>query len=230
MNVSRRSFSALFLGMGISAGLGLGFGLSAPAHASGFEEGIDYKTIELAVEPKPGTDVVVEEFFYYGCPHCYHVEPMVHAWEKTLPKGVKFVRVPTPFNDRKGHWPLHARAYYTAQQLGVSPAAHGALFDAIHKEKQDLFDRESLANFYAKYGVDKGEFLKRLGSFGIDSLLRKAKLGVLRYKIDGVPTFVVDGLYKTSPAMVGGNQKAMEVVNYLVKKQLASRSAANSGK
>ncbi len=225
MNVSRRGFSGLLINLGLSAGLGFGsLALAAePAAEPAFEEGIDYSTIELVAEIKPGEDVKVQEFFYYGCPHCYSMEPLVHAWEKSLPKGVSFERVPTPFNDPKGHWPLHARAFYTANQLGVSPAAHGALFEAIHKDKKDLFDRESLAKFYAGHGVDKDKFLKRLGSFGIDSKLRKAKLGLLRYKIDGVPSFIVNGRYKTSPSMVGSNQKAMDVVKFLVAKELAAQ-------
>ena len=38
--------------------------------------------------------VEVLELFWYGCPHCYHLEPQLAEWVKKLPKDVEFQRVP----------------------------------------------------------------------------------------------------------------------------------------
>ena len=47
--------------------------------------------------PQPtegGGKIEVIEFFWYGCPHCYSLEPAVNEWAKGLPKDVVFRRCP----------------------------------------------------------------------------------------------------------------------------------------
>src|SRR5476651_2202431 len=47
----------------------------------------------LLTPPQPtdgGGKIEVIEFFWYGCPHCYALEPAVNAWLKSAPKDVVF--------------------------------------------------------------------------------------------------------------------------------------------
>ena len=60
--------------------------------------------------------IEVVELFWYGCPHCYQLEPRLEKWATELPNDVKFVRMPAVMG--RG-WELHARAYYAAALLGV---------------------------------------------------------------------------------------------------------------
>src|SRR5262244_1814218 len=71
--------------------------------------------------------IQVLEFFWYGCIHCYNLEPTVEKWEKTLPKDVEFRRVPAIFNDR---WALDARIFYSFEALGLLDKLHRPFFDA----------------------------------------------------------------------------------------------------
>ena len=49
-------------------------------------EGQHYQTLTPPVAVGRGSDVVVTEFFWYGCGHCYTFEPMLTAWASSCPK------------------------------------------------------------------------------------------------------------------------------------------------
>lgn len=178
-----------------------------------FDEGIEYKKLELAETKGEGGKILVQEFFWYGCPHCYSMEPYLAEWKKKMPSNVEFEAVPAPFNPV---WALHARGFYAAQQLGVAEKAHVPLFKAIHDNKQRIFDRQSLADFYATQGADRDKFLKLLSSFSVDGKVRRADSLTRRYQLDSVPSFAVNGVYVTSPSMAGTNERALQVLDQLI--------------
>lgn len=188
-----------------------------PAMA-GYDEGIEYLKISPPVETDDSHKVEVVEMFWYGCPHCYHFEPKLRAWLKHLPANVDFKRIPAIFPNRP-LWELHARAYYTAELLGVLNKTHEALFDAIHKHHQRLFDEDSLANFYAKFGVDKKLFKETMHSFGVQMKVDRAKELSRRYGIDGVPSLIVDGKYRTFASITNGEENMLKVVDFLIEKE-----------
>lgn len=191
---------------------------SLPAMAS-YDEGIEY----LAIKPPVPTDtqkVQVVEMFWYGCPHCFHFEPKLVAWLKHLPANVEFERVPAVFPDHP-LWELHARAFYTAQMLGVLKKTHEALFNAIHEKHEQLFSEDALADFYAKYGISKKLFKETMHSFGVDMKVDRAKELTRRYGIDGVPTLVIDGKYRTFASLTNGEAGMLKVTDYLIKKETA---------
>src|SRR5438270_13500049 len=90
-------------------------------------EGRDYKVLP---EPQPvetGNQIEVREFFWYGCPHCYALEPSLNAYVKKLPSNVRFIRTPGV----AGGWRLHAQAYYTFETVRVSSQVQHAFFEAV---------------------------------------------------------------------------------------------------
>jgi len=103
---------------------------------------------------KPGM-IEVREFFWYGCGHCYNLEPHVKTWLKSKPADVNFVRTPAALNPV---WEQNARGYYTAEMMGVLEQSHDALFQAIHVGKQKMFDQASLSRFYSGFGADPKKF------------------------------------------------------------------------
>jgi thiol:disulfide interchange protein DsbA len=59
-----------------------------------------------------------------------------------------------------------------------------------------------IADFIAKQGIDKQKFLEFFNSFGVQSKARQATQMQASYKIEGVPTIVIDGRFLTSPSIV----------------------------
>jgi thiol:disulfide interchange protein DsbA len=197
--------------------------VSSNVFAAEYDEGIEYKRIKPAVPTSTGDNIEVVEVFWYGCPHCNRFEPKLVKWVKDLPKNVTFIRVPAVFINRPV-WEVHARAYYTAEVLGVLDKTHQALFDALHKEKRRLFTPEALAEFYAQYGVDKKVFLDTYNSFTVDMKVNRARTLCEEYKVDGVPTLVINGKYLTHGSIAGGDKGMLNVADYLLAKEIKSHS------
>lgn len=182
---------------------------------AGIDEGIEYKTISPRVSNHiDDNKIEVVEMFWYGCSHCFAFEPALHQWLKTKPKNVNFVRVPAVFNPT---WGLHARAYYTAEVLGVLEKTHQAMFDAMHIKKLKMASTDELANFYAKHGVSKEAFIETFNSFAVDTKVRRAADLSRSYGIDGVPSLIVNGKYRTSGSLAGGRDGMLKVVDHLIK-------------
>jgi thiol:disulfide interchange protein DsbA len=207
--------------LGLIAGLCL---MQAMPAMAGYDEGIEYISIKPPVATDNSSKVEVVEMFWYGCPHCYAFEPKLVAWLKHLPANVEFIRIPAIFPNHP-LWELHARAYYTAELLGVLDKTHEALFDAIHKKRQSLFTEDALANFYAKYGVDKKLFKETMHSFGVQMKVDRAKELSRRYGIDGVPTLIINGKYRTYASITNGEDGMLKVTDYLIEKESKAMQA-----
>lgn len=193
--------------------------LSAAAtgvQAAGFDEGIEYLTISPPVPTSSGNKVEVVELFWYGCPHCFHLEPKLGKWLEKKPANVEFVRVPAIFNPQ---WAASARAYYAAEVLGVLDKIHAPMFEAIQVKKRKLYDEKSLAAFFAEHGVKQADFLSAYQSFAVDTKLRRAIDLTKRYKIDGVPAMVVNGKYLTHGRIAHGHDGMLQVVDFLIKQE-----------
>jgi len=192
--------------------------VSLPLAAQTFEAGRHYTEFPFP-QPVEGEKIEVREFFWYGCPHCYVLEPAINRWLKRKPANVVYVRTP----GMAPHWVLDAQAFYAFEALGVLDKMHPLMFDAIHKDKQRFKSEDAIAAFAAKHGVDAKAFHDAFGSFGVRINLEKARQLNQAYTISSVPTLVVDGRYLTSPSMAGGEEQTMRVVDFLVKKAAAER-------
>jgi thiol:disulfide interchange protein DsbA len=157
--------------------------------------------------------IQVLEFFWYGCIHCYNLEPTVENWEKTLPKDVEFRRVPAIFNDR---WALDARIFYSFEALGLLGKLHRPFFDAIHREHLRTDNVQALNEWLQKQGVDPKKFNDVMKSFGVESKTRRAAQLTAAYKIDGTPELAVNGRYTVSAEQGRTQQGMFDTVNYLV--------------
>src|SRR5687767_4564300 len=130
-----------------------------------------YQVLSPSQPTEGGGKVEVIEFFWYGCPHCYTLEPHIEAWVKTLPPDVEFRRVPAVFSQRWGH---DAAIYYTLEALGLVEKLHRPLFDAIHKNNLRTDSEPALSEWLQKQGVDPKKFMDTLKSFGVQSKTRRA--------------------------------------------------------
>lgn len=198
-----------FLVSGIATAL---FAFSASSMAADFVAGKDYKVLA-----NPGTvevpgKIEVREFFWYGCPHCFILEPHMQTWLKKMPKDVNFVRTPAAMNPV---WEQNARGYYVSEALGVRKRTHLPLFHAINEGNQKIFDQASQAKFFVNYGVPEAKFNSMYNSFAITSKVAQAKKLAQQYQLSGVPAVVVNGKY----VVQGQDATVTDVVSYLVEKE-----------
>lgn len=181
-----------------------------------------------AVQPQQPTQVApgrieVLEFFWYGCPHCYAMEPFVEKWLQTKPADVEFIRVPGVLNKV---WMAHARAYYTAQKLGVLDQVHKPLFDAMHRERREIFSEDALRDFFGEKGVKGADFDRVFKSHEIEIRIKQAYQLAQSYRLTGVPAFVVNGKYLTSGQLAGTYDNIINTINQLVEMERGAAAPA----
>ncbi len=182
-----------------------------------FSEGVDYRRIDPIVKTSNPAKVVVTEVFWYGCPHCFRFEPIVHRWAASLPDTVVFEQVPSSLNPS---WTEHARTFYALKMMGVQEQLHAKVFETIHVKRQRLAGLDAIARFVADQGVDEKEFRKHYASFPVDSLVRKNKKIEQRYGLRGVPAVIINGKYLTNGSMAGNYSRMIEIINFLIAGEL----------
>ncbi len=165
--------------------------ISTQLHAEPVE-GKDYRVMDFPQPTSTGKKIEVLEFFFYGCSHCYHLHPYLSDWARKMPKDVEIVYVPTVFNP---NWESMAYTYYALQTMGKSHELHDALYKAWNEQHQILAEQSDVSAFVAKNGVDAKQFNDAYTSFGVRSMVMRAKQLQDTYNIRGTPTVVVDGKY-----------------------------------
>lgn len=192
------------------------FLLPAAGALAEYDEGIEYKRLATPVPTVDATKVEVVELFWYGCPHCYHLEPDLKKWLKNKPDNVVFVRIPAVFRPL---WGFHAKVYYTAEVLGILDEIHEPLFDAIQKERRKMASVDGVKALFAKHGISSEKFDNAFNSFAVDTKVRRATDLSRRYAIEGVPALVINGKYVTDGVIANGHDGMLEVTNYLIRKE-----------
>jgi len=160
-----------------------------------------------------GNKIEVIEFFWYGCPHCYNLEPFIETWLKKLPSDVQFRRVPAVFNPR---WEHDAEIFYTFEALGVLDKVHKSFFDAIHRDGLRSDNPEALAQWLQRNGIDPKKFNDTMKSFTVKSRTGRAKQMSVAYGIDGTPAMAVQGKYSVSAEQGGSREGMLQTVSQLV--------------
>lgn len=176
------------------------FATTAFASPADPTNGAEYLTLSA---PQPtqavGKKVEVIEFFMYHCPACNALEPHLEAWVKKQGDNILFKRVHLPYtgpNDPEAH--LHL----TLEAMGKSEEWSPKVFRAVHIERIRLNKDDVIIDWVAKNGIDKAKFLEFWNSFGVLTKLKRSPQILSNYRVDGVPSIVVDGRYVTSPSAV----------------------------
>jgi len=187
---------------------------ATPSGPTLWQEGVNY-TRFVPAQPTdvPAGQVEVLEFFWYACPHCNSIDPLVEAWKKTKPAYVTFSRVPVMWNEP--HRAL-ARLYYTLESLGKLDQVHSEVFKEIHVKGDPLVapDPENTAEsehmqlvFARRFGISDADFTKAYHSLPVDTKMQRADELVQRYRVEGVPTFVVNGKYVADVASASAPER-----------------------
>jgi thiol:disulfide interchange protein DsbA len=191
--------------------------VSAHAQDSQFMLGTHYKQLSPTQPTSSSpTQIEVAEIFWYGCPHCYTFDPYIEDWRTDLADDVNFIRVPAVWNPVLQ---AHAKAYYTAETLGVLDQVHTEIFREIHVNRNNLSDNDSLQTFFARYGIMPDNFDQTFESFAVFTKMQRADELSRRYKIASVPTVVINGKYVTDAGMAGDYPSLLRLVNELIIKE-----------
>jgi protein dithiol oxidoreductase (disulfide-forming) len=193
--------------------------VAAPAHA--WQLGADYLLIDPRVPTSTGDKIEVVEVFSYACPHCAHFQPFIDELKAKLPANAQLVLIPAVFNPT---WEPYARAFYAAKSMGVVDKTHQALFDALHRDHLPISDMQSLAGFYAGFGVNAASFQSTASSFVVDSQLARGNQLVHDYGVSATPTLIVNGKYRVEMNSEKhiGPAEAIDIVLQLVKQESAA--------
>jgi thiol:disulfide interchange protein DsbA len=185
-----------------------------------WQEGVNYTRL-VPAQPTavPPGQVEVLEFFWYACPHCYAIDPQIEAWKKAKPAYVTFTRVPVMWTD--GHRAT-ARLFYTLEDLGKLEQFHSAVFKEIHDnnnqlvgaDPNDAVQAERIQTAFAvKLGIPEAAFKSAYHSLPVETKLQRADELEQRYRIEGVPTFVVNGKYVADVRSAGGPDRLLALVS-----------------
>ena len=176
----------------------------------------------LLSPPQPtqsGKKIEVLEFFFYGCPHCFHLHPALSAWEKKMPKDVELTLVPTIFNP---NWEPMANTFYALEALGKQKELHDALYQAW-AGNNILVEKDTIADFVAKHGVDKQKFTDLYNSFSVQSKVTRSKQMTVGYHIQGTPTLIVDGKYVITGLQPDETIRVLDEVIRMARKERTGR-------
>jgi len=188
---------------------------------SEWREGEHYTVINPAVRVGPTDQVIVTEFFWYGCGHCYTFEPMLQAWKQSLPDGSRLQPSPAMWNDGMK---LHAKAYFTAETLGVLDPMHSAIFKAMHVNRNRLASKGAIRELFVANGIPGADFDKAFDSFGVNSQVNQAEARARSAKISGTPSVMVNGKYLIEARKAGSQANMLKIAEYLVDLELAENS------
>ena len=179
-----------------------------------FVAGTHYDVLEPAIDVS-SENIQVAELFWYGCPHCFRLEPFMLDWKKTKADYVEFVEVPAMFGPQ---WVFHGKAFYTTVALGIKETTHQKIFDLLHVERKRLSNLSQLQDLLEPLGQSREKVEAAFNSFAVDSNIRSAQLFAQRTGARAVPTIIVDGKYTTSVTKAGGHNQLIQLMNYLAKK------------
>ncbi|MGH8674509.1 MAG: thiol:disulfide interchange protein DsbA/DsbL [Burkholderiales bacterium] len=174
--------------------------------------GREYIVLDPPREVQSGDKVEVLEFFYYGCPVCYEAQPHIARWLLAAGPGVSFKRVPAVSDA----WVTFARVFYALETTGLLARLHWPVYDNHHFDGKRLNEDKNLLDWLASNGVDADRFKQALDSHEVTQKVNDARKMLDTYKVNGVPTLVVDGKYATSARLAGGVKEMMDVLEFLV--------------
>ena len=183
-----------------------------------WKAGVNYKPI-VPAQPTdtPAGKVEVMEVFWYGCGHCYALEPYMTNWEKTKPAYIEFVRMPVMWNPVNA---AHARLYYTLVALKRTDL-NAKVFDEIHTRgnmlaaNDEARTRQLQLAFAKANGIAEADFLREYDGFFVNTQLKHAEDTTRRYRVDATPVVFVAGKYQTDVGLAGGQTELTQLIDAL---------------
>ena len=180
--------------------------------------GTNYTLLTMPQPPNAGAGKIeVDEVFWYGCGHCYALDPALETWKANKPAFIEFVRIPVVWGPTHRQ---HAKLFYTIQALGRADL-HTKIFDAIHRDGKALAaqrDEDARAlqmEFLKDHGVTEKDFNAAYDSMSVETNVRRAQQLTQQYAVASVPLIIVNGKYSTGVGPAGGPSQLLTLINDL---------------
>ena len=148
--------------------------------------------------------------FWYGCPHCYALDPYLRELAQEQARYIDFVRVPVMWADVASRTcaavlhPAGARQARRAAQQGIRrdpPAGRSA----VRRGRSDRRRWQQQLKFAKANGISERISSRPTTRFGVQSDLQRPTIWTVATRSTGVPTIVIDGKYETDVGMAGGD-------------------------
>jgi thiol:disulfide interchange protein DsbA len=155
--------------------------------------------------------------FWYGCGHCYALDPALESWKTAKPGFIEFVRIPVIWGPAHRQ---HAKLYYTIQALGRLDL-HVKIFEAIQRGGKPLSapsDQDARAmqmEFLKEHGVSEKSFNAIYDSMPVQANVQQAQNLTEQYVVASVPLIVINGKYVTGVGPAGGATQLLSLINDL---------------
>ena len=181
-----------------------------------YTQGVHYELIDNPTTVRDPSKVEVIEVFWFGCNHCYALEPYLARWKKEMPEDVSFSKSPATWNEMLK---THARMYYTAKALGIEQQFIPAAFNTIQNERRMLTGNTELEYFFMGFDIEREKYKSVNRSFGVSNAVDQADKRMKQWEITGVPVIIVNGKYRVGASRVVGTDGLFDVVDFLVEKE-----------
>jgi protein dithiol oxidoreductase (disulfide-forming) len=194
-------------------------GSTAQAQQAGefqYRDGVDFETLSRPVAVQDPSKIEVAEVFWYGCIHCFNLEPRLDEFASILPEDVNLVKVPAMW---AAQMELHAKLYYASEALGINDAIHWEVFKAMNEERNPLANENAILDLIEDLDQDRVAFQRAFNSFGVTSQVTRAKANTAAYGVRGTPEIIVAGKYRISTTMTGSQEKMLLVAAALIDRE-----------
>lgn len=181
-----------------------------------FRAGVHYELLDNPTKVRDPSKIEVTEVFWFGCNHCYALEPYIARWKRDIPLDVTFIKSPATWNDMLK---THATIYYTAKALGIEQQFVPAAFNTIQNEGKMLTGNTELEYYFRGFDVQKDRYKAVSTSFGVRNAVDQADKKMKEWKITGVPSLVVNGKYKVAASRSVRTDELFDVVDFLIEKE-----------
>ena len=181
---------------------------------------LPYRTLDPVIAPvggllgdSPRDKIEVLQFFYYGCPHCFDMQPLIDDWLAKKPADVEFRYMPA-LRDEK--WLVLTRAYFALEKLGQAKRLHRPIYDVINFDGAQLTDEQKLFDWVARNGVERSRFVEAFNADDTGARVEAARKLTVDYNIRATPTMVVAGKYLFSSGQAGSHFEAMKMLDQFI--------------
>ena len=181
-----------------------------------FRAGVHYELLDNPTKARDPSKIEVTEVFWFGCNHCYALEPYIARWKRDIPLDVTFIKSPATWNDMLK---THATIYYTAKALGIEQQFVPAAFNTIQNEGKMLTGNTELEYYFRGFDVQKDRYKAVSTSFGVRNAVDQADKKMKEWKVTGVPSLVVNGKYKVAASRSVRTDELFDVVDFLIEKE-----------
>jgi thiol:disulfide interchange protein DsbA len=118
-------------------------------------------------------------------------------------------------------WSKDAEIFYIAQLLDPQDKKKliNKIFHAIHEQGRRLKNEGSIKRYFAQLGISEEQYNATKNSMAYKAKLNRARQIGSASQISSVPSFIINGKYRTSSYTAGSEEKLFQLVDMLTKQE-----------